>query len=111
MFITYYSFTYYRLNIHHLLIVNSLQIPFIVIFTKIDLITEMEMKSLIQDFKDKIASFKILKNVICMKDISDVELFARNLEENVLPVFQVNYYLRLFLLRMLLYYTYLYYYL
>jgi GTPase len=70
-------------------IVNSLRIPFIIIFTKIDLITEQEMKILIKEFKDKIAMFKIFKNVVCIKEDSDVELFSRNLEENVLPLFQV----------------------
>lgn len=71
------------------LLVNSLQIPFIVVFTKIDLISEQTMETLLLEFRERIASFKIYKNVICMKEYSDVELFSRNLEENVLPVFQV----------------------
>lgn len=66
-----------------------MKIPFIVIFTKVDLVTQEDFHLLLENFKERLALSKVNKIPLTVKDPNDIDLFSRNLEESIIPMFQV----------------------
>jgi len=67
-----------------------MKIPIIVVFTKVDLISEEEIVDCIKLFKYTLKKFNINKNPIIIRNLQDAELFSRNIYEQIIPIFTVT---------------------
>jgi len=68
-----------------------MNLPVIIIFSKIDLATEDELEVLFKQFRSMVINMKLRKVPIKMKTNEDIILFSRNMQErNILPVFFIS---------------------
>jgi GTPase len=70
---------------------NQMNLPVIIIFSKIDLATEEQLEILFKQFRSMAINMKLKKVPIKMKTNEDIILFSRNIQErNVLPTFFIS---------------------
>ena len=68
-----------------------MDMPIITIFTKMDLISEYNKKSLILNYKQSLLKLKLNKVPILMRNNDDIVLFSRNIQEkNIIPTFLIS---------------------
>jgi GTPase len=77
-------------TICYIKIAHKLDICVITILTHIDLITEEELEAFIKDYKYLIKSLKLSKLPVHINTKDDVNLFSRNLDENIHPIFTIS---------------------
>lgn len=71
-----------------------MNLPIVVIITKIDLINVDDIDNLLENFKCILKAEKKGKNPLVAKDKEDIVYFSRNINEGILPIFLVkNYFL------------------
>lgn len=75
---------------HFLKIAVSMDLPIVVIFTKIDLISEEDLGDVLFNFKCVVKSEKIGKNLLKVENSDDIVTFSRNINEGILPVFLIS---------------------
>lgn len=68
----------------------SLNIPVIVIITKIDLVNEEDFKSVLCNFSIVLKKEKSGKNPLVVKNKEDIVTFANNIDEGIMPIFLIS---------------------
>lgn len=65
----------------------SLNIPVIVVITKIDMVNEEDFKNVLCNFSIVLKKEKSGKNPLVVKNKEDIVTFANNIDEGILPIF------------------------
>jgi GTPase len=68
----------------------EMNLPLIVVFTKIDLLNLEDDYYLLNNFKAILKQEKKGKNPLLVKNIDDIVNFSRNMEEGILPIFMIS---------------------
>ena len=68
----------------------KLNIPVIIVFTKIDLINENDRENILFIFNKIIRRFQIGKNPLLVKNKNDILLFSSNMNEGIIPMFLLS---------------------
>ncbi len=68
-----------------------MNLPMLIIFTKIDLVTQGQQEILFKQLKSTSLNMKLKKVPLKIKSNEDIILFARNIQErNILPTFFIS---------------------
>ncbi len=68
----------------------KLNIPVIVVFTKIDLINENDRGNVLYIFGKVLKKFKCGKNPLVVKNKDDIVMFSSNMNEGIIPIFLLS---------------------
>ena len=68
----------------------KLNIPVIVVFTKIDLINENDRSNILFIFGKVLKKFKCGKNPLVVKNKDDIVMFSSNMNEGIMPIFLLS---------------------
>ncbi len=71
-------------------IANKKNVPIIFLITKIDLVDPEDISNLLQNLSKLLKALHIQKNILTIRDIKDIVLYSRNLDENIIPTFLVS---------------------
>jgi len=69
---------------------NTLEIPLIILITKIDKVSKEDLENFIESLRKQISILKIDKKMLVCRSVDDMVLFSRNLDTSILPTFLIS---------------------